>query len=109
MSAYTPFIIIGILTGSVYAMAALGLTFTYRTTGVFNFGQGAIGAGAAYFFYELRSQHHISWPFALVLTVLIFGIAVGLALERLSRTRGMSTAGMQIVATVAVMVTFQAL
>jgi branched-subunit amino acid ABC-type transport system permease component len=109
MSAYTPFIIIGILNGSVYAMAALGLTFTYRTTGVFNFGQGAIGAGAAYFFYELRSQHHIAWPFALVLTVLIFGIAVGLALERLGRTRGMSTPGMQIVATVAVMVTFQAL
>jgi branched-subunit amino acid ABC-type transport system permease component len=109
MSAYTPFIIVGILNGSVYAMAALGLTFTYRTTGVFNFGQGAIGAGAAYFFYELRTQHHIAWPLALVLTVLIFGIAIGLALERLSRTRGLSTTGMRIVATVAVMVTFQAL
>jgi branched-subunit amino acid ABC-type transport system permease component len=109
MSAYSPFIIIGILNGSVYAMAALGLTFTYRTTGVFNFGQGAIGAGAAYFFYELRTQHHIAWPLALGLTVLIFGIAIGLALERLSRTRGMSTPGMRIVATVAVMVVFQAL
>src|SRR5437764_12270664 len=56
MRAYLPFVIIGLTTGAVYALAALGLVLTYRTSGVFNFGHGAIGMFAPHLSYTLR-QH----------------------------------------------------
>ena len=37
------FTIVGIVTGSIYAIAASGLVVTYTTSGVFNFAHGAIG------------------------------------------------------------------
>ncbi|MDP9181177.1 MAG: hypothetical protein M3P04_00190, partial [Actinomycetota bacterium] len=42
------FIVIGLVTGSIYSVAALGLVVTYRPSGIFNFGHGAIAASAAY-------------------------------------------------------------
>ena len=37
-----PFIIAGLTTGSVYALAGVGLVLTYKTSGVFNFAHGAL-------------------------------------------------------------------
>ena len=53
---YLPFIVIGVITGSVYGIAALGLVLTYKTSGVFNFGHGAIAAASAVVFYELNVE-----------------------------------------------------
>ena len=49
-----PFIIIGIVTGSVYGLAGVGLVLTYKTSGIFNFAQGALATVAAYAFYYLN-------------------------------------------------------
>src|SRR2546428_591918 len=54
MKSFLPFLIIGIATGAVYALAAMGLVVTYTTSGVFNFAHGAAGMFAAYIFYTLR-------------------------------------------------------
>ena len=44
-----PFVITGLLTGTVYRLAASGLVLTFKTSGIFNFGYGAIlTAGAAW-------------------------------------------------------------
>jgi branched-subunit amino acid ABC-type transport system permease component len=89
---YLPFIIIGLTTGSVYGLAAIGLVLTYKTSGLFNFGHGAIAAAAAVLFYELRVERGVPWPIAVVLAVGGFGILAGLLMERLA-------AGLQGVAT----------
>jgi branched-chain amino acid transport system permease protein len=52
--------IIGIVTGSVYAVAASGLVLTYTTSGIFNFAHGGIGMFMAFTYWELRFNH--GWP-----------------------------------------------
>ena len=56
MRDYLPFIVIGLTTGSVYALAAMGLVVTYTTSGVFNFAHGAVGMVATFVFYSLREN-----------------------------------------------------
>jgi branched-subunit amino acid ABC-type transport system permease component len=48
-----PFIVGGLTSGAVYALAGLGLVLTYKTSGVFNFAHGALATVAAYVFYVL--------------------------------------------------------
>ena len=75
MGTLLPFIVIGLVSGSVYGLAAMGLVLTYKTTGVFNFAHGAVATGAAYLFYELESQRGLPWPIALAVTVLLVACA----------------------------------
>ncbi|NTW41409.1 MAG: branched-chain amino acid ABC transporter permease, partial [Cellulomonadaceae bacterium] len=42
-----PFVVAGLVIGSVYALAGVGVLVLYRTTGVLNFAHGAIGGLAA--------------------------------------------------------------
>ena len=60
MTAWFPFVLAGLVAGSVYAIAAMGLVVTYRTTGLFNFAHGATGMAVAYAFYTLR--HEVGLP-----------------------------------------------
>jgi branched-subunit amino acid ABC-type transport system permease component len=36
MSQIMPFVVIGLVSGSVYGLAAVGLVLTYKTSGIFN-------------------------------------------------------------------------
>src|SRR5581483_5324807 len=54
MKEWMPFVVAGLTTGAVYALAATGLVVTYTTSGVFNFAHGAVGLVAAVVFYGLR-------------------------------------------------------
>lgn len=99
MNDYLPFIVIGIISGSAYGIAALGLVLTYKTSGVFNFGHGAIAAAAAVVFYELHYQRGIPWPIASAVSVLVFGVIAGLILERLSAALAEVGPAYRIVAT----------
>lgn len=86
MKSLLPFVVIGLTTGGVYALASLGLVLTYRTSGIFNFGHGAIGMFATYLFYSLRQQ----LPTALALVIAIgvvaplLGVVIDLLFRRLS-------------------------
>ena len=55
MSDLLPYIMIGITTGSIYSLAAVGLVLTFKTSGIFNFAHGAQAAVAAYVFFEFYS------------------------------------------------------
>lgn len=101
------FIVIGLVTGSVYSVAALGLVVTYRTSGIFNFGHGAIAAAAAYVFYELHVLHGLPWPLVLALTVLGFGALAGLLMERLARAVAEVPTASKIVVTLGVLLVIQ--
>jgi len=80
-----PFIVIGIASGSVYALAGTGLVLTYKTSGIFNFAHGSVAALAVFVYYFLHVQHGVPWPLAVLLCLGVLAPAVGVALELLAR------------------------
>jgi ABC-type branched-subunit amino acid transport system permease subunit len=104
MNAYIPYIVTGLIVGSIYGLSAMGLVLTYKTSGLFNVGHGAVCAASAFVFYELRQEHGMAWPLAAVLTVAVFGAATGLVLERLAGALSGVTTTYKIVATVGLLV-----
>src|SRR5690349_18540375 len=109
MSDYSPFIVIGIITGSIYGLSAMGLVLTYKTSGVFNVGHGAVCAAAAYGFYGLRQEHGMPWQLALFVVVFVFGPIAGLILERLAVVLAPVSTANRIVGTVGLLVAIRAL
>ena len=85
MSELLPFIVIGIVSGSVYGLTGTGLVLTYKTSGIFNFAQGSVAALAVFLFYFLHVQHGMNWPLTVAICLLVLGPAMGLALEQLAR------------------------
>ena len=109
MSDLFPFLIAGIVAGSLYGVTAMGLVLTYRTSGIFNFGHGAIAAGAAYLFYELRTLHGLPWPVAAFLCVFVAAPVLGAVLEVLGRGLAAATPAAKIVGTVGIFLAIQGL
>ena len=85
MSDLLPFIVAGLVTGSVYGLAAVGLVLTYKTSGIFNFAYGAIAAVSSFVFYTLYVTHGVPWPIAAAICVLVLGPLMGVLLELLAR------------------------
>jgi ABC-type branched-subunit amino acid transport system permease subunit len=104
-----PFVVVGLVSGSVYSLAALGLVLTYKTSGIFNFAHGSVAAGVAYAFYEMRDQRGWPWPIAMVICLVIVGPAIGLLLERLAARLTGAAVATKIVATLGVLVMIQQL
>jgi ABC-type branched-subunit amino acid transport system ATPase component/branched-subunit amino acid ABC-type transport system permease component len=104
-----PFITAGIATGSIYGLSATGLVLTYKTSGIFNFAQGALATAAAYFFYFLHFKHHMDWKLAFFLSVFVAGPLMGLLMERIARRLAPQRTAWKIVATVGIIVLVQGL
>ena len=83
MHTYLPFLVAGLASGSVYAIAAMGLVITYKTSGVFNFAHGAVGMAATFVFYSLRADAGLPTWLAAAVAVLAVGPAIGLVIDRL--------------------------
>jgi branched-chain amino acid transport system permease protein len=79
---FLTFTIIGLVTGSLYAIAASGLVVTYTTSGIFNFAHGATGMFAAFVYWKLRFD--LGWPAPLALAAVLLVIAplFGAVVER---------------------------
>ena len=107
MSSYVPVVVAGISVGSIYAIAAMGLTLTYKTSGVFNFAQGAIAAAAAYLFRSLHLKHGVAWPLAFLIVLVVFGVVAGFVLERIARGLADVPVAQRIVATIGLLVMVQ--
>lgn len=110
MSAYLAFVIVGLVSGSAYALISLGLVSTYRTSGIFNFGYSAVSMVAAFSFYSLHITEGLPSWVALVLSVLVICPIVGVVLDRLifARLMGGQVAA-QIVSTIGLLVAVQTL
>ncbi len=99
-----PYVVTGLADGSIYALAALGLVLTYRTSGILNFAIGAQAAASAYVFYSLRVTVGLPWPVAALFSVILVGLVGSLLLERIAFWLTGAPAAMKVVATIALMV-----
>ena len=95
-----PFVISGLAVGAIYGLAGTGLVLTYKTSGIFNFGHGAVAAAAAYVFYWLQVIDGFSWPVALVISVVVIGPVLGLGLEFVGRHLSAQPPAMKVAGTV---------
>jgi branched-subunit amino acid ABC-type transport system permease component len=108
MKEFFPFIVAGLVTGSVYGLAATGLVLTYRTSGIFNFAHGAVAALGAYSFYQLRQQWGVPWPIAAAAVIVVAGAVLGYGLEGLARGLAGTGTAAKVVATIGVLTAVQA-
>jgi ABC-type branched-subunit amino acid transport system ATPase component/branched-subunit amino acid ABC-type transport system permease component len=102
-----PFIVAGLTTGSIFALAGVGLVLTYKTSGIFNFAHGALATVSAFSFYFLHVQHGLAWPIAALVCVFVEGPIVGLLLELIARRLASVTLATKVLATVGVLLTAQ--
>lgn len=103
-----PLLVIGLVVGSVYSIAAAGLVLTYRASGVFNFSHGAIGAFSAFFYAWCVQRVGLPVPVAAIVTMAAMAPLLGVTLERLifRRLRDAPTV-VAIVASIGVLVALQ--
>jgi ABC-type branched-subunit amino acid transport system ATPase component/branched-subunit amino acid ABC-type transport system permease component len=98
---FLPFIVIGLATGAVYGLAGIGLVLTYKTSGIFNVGYGAIAALVAFCFYFLNT-HGLPWGAAAAISLCLFAPILGLILELVARTLSGADETIKVVATVGI-------
>jgi len=103
-----PFIIAGLTVGSVYALAGSGLVLTFKTSGIFNFGHGALATVAVYVFYYTYVEAQLPLVPCLLISVLGVGVALGLLMERLARSLSTAPVALQAAATVGLILIAQA-
>jgi ABC-type branched-subunit amino acid transport system ATPase component/branched-subunit amino acid ABC-type transport system permease component len=99
-----PFIITGLLTGTVYGLLSTGLVLTFKTSGIFNFGHGALGTAGALVFYATTVSHGLDWKVGFVLSVFVLGPLMGLVMEIVSRHLTLRSTAWKVVGTVGLMV-----
>lgn len=75
-----PFILSGLVLGSIYAVSVLGLVLTYSASRVLNFAHGAIAYFVAVFYWWLSERRGWSTPAAAAVSVLVVAPALGLFL-----------------------------
>ncbi len=100
MGDYLPFIVIGLTTGSVYALAAIGLVLTYRTSRIFNFAYGSLATVAVLLFLALVDRAGVDWRVAAFLTVVGVGPLLGVGFEQLGRRLTPLTTEAKVLATI---------
>jgi len=104
VSLFLTFVITGLVTGSVYGLTGTGLVLTYKTSGIFNFGHGAVLTAGAYVFYWLYVTEHWDWKLAAAVTVLVLGPLLGIVMELVARQLSRQRTSMKIVGTVGLVV-----
>jgi branched-subunit amino acid ABC-type transport system permease component len=102
-----PYLVSGLVAGSLYGLAGIGLVLTFRTSGVFNFAHGAIAAGGAFLFYSLNVTYDVPWPLAAALTLLVFGVVVGAVLEWITRALSDAPDAVVVIGTVGLLLAVQ--
>ena len=73
MTQFIELAIIGLCTGSLIALSAQGVVLIYRGSGVLNLAQAAMGALAAFIYWDLHDSHGLPFFFALVCGVAASG------------------------------------
>jgi branched-chain amino acid transport system permease protein len=84
-------IILGLVTGTIYGLFALGVVLVYRGSGALNFAQGEIGTAALYAAWWISTERGAPWIVG-ALGAIAFAVLIGLAFER-AIVRRMVTAG----------------
>jgi ABC-type branched-subunit amino acid transport system ATPase component/branched-subunit amino acid ABC-type transport system permease component len=101
------FIIAGLVIGSAYALAGVGLVLTYKTSGVFNFAHGALATVSAYLFYFLNVEHGWPWIPAAAVCLLVAAPLLALLLELMARRLDGAGLAIRVVSTIGVLLVIQ--
>jgi len=109
VSSLLPFVVAGIVSGAIYGLAATGLVLTYKTSGIFNFGHGALATAAAYCFYWMHVDHGWDWKLSAFVSVIVVGTLMGLAMERIARALARQRTAWKVVGTVGLILLVQGL
>ena len=104
-----PLAVIGLFNGAIYALAAMGVVLTYKTSGIFNFAYGAVAMFCGFTFWQLRDGWDLSSWIALPVVLLVVAPLIGLLSERLFRPVTAMSAEIQIVVSLGVLAFLQAL
>ena len=109
-SALVHALIDGVLTGSVYALMATGLTLIFGVMEIINVGQGIMVILAAYLSYTLSTHFRIDLFAGLLITVPAMFL-VGIVIERafVARLKGPEKTAMSILVTYAVSLVIEGL
>jgi ABC-type branched-subunit amino acid transport system ATPase component/branched-subunit amino acid ABC-type transport system permease component len=107
VTEFFTFVVAGITVGSVFALVAVGLVLTFRTSGVLNFAHGALAIVAveAYIYFTVSLK--LSWEVGAALAVVGVGCASGLLLEPLGRVLARVAPAHQVVATIGLLIAIQ--
>jgi branched-chain amino acid transport system permease protein len=82
VSEFISFVVVGIVTGSIYAVTASGLVVTYNSTGIFNFAHGAVGMFLAYLYWQMWQGWGWNPVLSLLITLLVLAPAFAMVVER---------------------------
>ncbi|GAF48881.1 branched-chain amino acid ABC transporter permease/ATP-binding protein [Rhodococcus wratislaviensis] len=107
MVEFIRFAILGLGTGGIFALLALGTVQIHRGSGVLNFAQGAVGMVAGYVFWDLRDNRGVDGYLAMgtgVVAAAILGLLIYLVIMRPLRDAPPLT---KVIATLGVMVVLQ--
>jgi branched-chain amino acid transport system permease protein len=109
MTQLWPYVVIGLFGGSLYALAAVGVVLTYKTSGVFNLAYGGVAMFCSYMYWQLRDQWGLPTIAALAIVLFLVAPVIGVLLERLFRPLSAVSAEVQLVVSLAVLGFLQAL
>jgi len=82
VTLFASYVILGLVTGCVYALISTGLVVTYTTTGIFNFAHGAIAMVAAFTFWQLWQGWGVNVVLSVILVLVVIAPLFGLVVER---------------------------
>jgi branched-chain amino acid transport system permease protein len=83
VSLFFSYLVVGVVTGSLYALISTGLVVTYTTTGIFNFGYGAVAMAAAFTFWQFWQGWGVNVVLSVVIVLFVVAPIFGLIVERL--------------------------
>jgi sulfate-transporting ATPase len=107
VTQFVQFVVIGLSTGALYALASQGLVLIYRGSGVLNFAQGAVAMAGAFTCYKLQLDSGWARVPAIVLGLAMAGaISMGIELLIMRRLRQASPL-MKLVATLGALLIIQ--
>lgn len=110
MTLFLTFTVLGLVLGSVYAIAASGLVLTYNTSGIFNFAHGAQAMIGAFLFYQFQMVWGVPTLLSVLLLLGVVGPLMGFLLHRFIMGGLRDTAEVtKIVVTVAILLGFVSL
>ncbi len=98
MTDFLNYVVIGLLTGELYALIAMGFVVVYRASKVFNFAQGELVVLGGFLVWSAATQFGMH-PLVAVIVALAVGIAIGWSIERVffSRLVGRSVFAMVMI------------
>ena len=105
---FVPYLVSGLVAGSVYGLAGTGLVLTYKTSAVFNFAHGALATLSAFIFFTLFVTHGVPWPVAVAICLFLIAPVAGIVLENLARRLTGTGLAVRVASTVGLLLLIQA-